>query len=36
QVHYMLSSMKTLAAEKNVVIDVINTMHYGIMNGEAV
>ena len=32
----MLSSMKTLADEKNVGIDVINPMHYGMMNGEAV
>ena len=36
QVRYMLSSMKTLADEKNVGIDVINPMHYGMMNGEAV
>ena len=32
----MLSSMKTLADERNVGIDVINPMHYGMMNGEAV
>ncbi len=36
QVRYMLSSMKTLADERNVGIDVINPMHYGMMNGEAV
>ncbi|KOS24230.1 PTS chitobiose transporter subunit IIB [Bacillus anthracis] len=36
QVRYMLSSMKTLADERNVGIDVINPMHYGMMIGEAV
>ncbi|MGE8052617.1 PTS sugar transporter subunit IIB [Bacillus mycoides] len=36
QVRYMLSTMKTLADEKNVGVDVINSMHYGMMNGEAV
>ena len=30
------NQMKTLADEKNVGIDVINPMHYGMMNGEAV
>ena len=35
QVRHMLSSMKTLD-ERNVGIDVINPMHYGMMNGEAV
>ncbi|PEI97745.1 PTS sugar transporter subunit IIB [Bacillus pseudomycoides] len=36
QVRYMLSSLKALADDKNVGIDVINPMHYGMMNGEAV
>ncbi|EJQ43553.1 hypothetical protein IEQ_04881 [Bacillus cereus BAG6X1-2] len=32
----MLSSLKTLADNHNVDIDVINPMYYCMMNGEAV
>ncbi|UOY91006.1 PTS sugar transporter subunit IIB [Ectobacillus sp. JY-23] len=36
QVRYLLGAMQKLGAEKGVAVDVINTMHYGLMNGEAV
>ncbi|MCF2649241.1 MULTISPECIES: PTS sugar transporter subunit IIB [Niallia] len=36
QVRYMLPQMKKLAAEKNIPVDSINPMHYGMCNGAEV
>lgn len=36
QVRYLLPKMKELLGTKNVPVDVINGVHYGTMNGEAV
>jgi PTS system cellobiose-specific IIB component len=36
QVRYMLKQLQELGKEKGVPVDVINTVHYGMCNGEAV
>ncbi len=36
QVRYLLPKMKELLGAKKVPVDVINGIHYGTMNGEAV
>ncbi|QQZ10125.1 PTS sugar transporter subunit IIB [Heyndrickxia vini] len=36
QVRYLLSDMKKLVGSKPIQVDVINQMHYGLMDGEAV
>ncbi|CAH0308046.1 Lichenan-specific phosphotransferase enzyme IIB component [Peribacillus sp. Bi96] len=36
QVRYLLNDVKKMAESKPVVVDVINQVHYGLMNGEAV
>jgi PTS system cellobiose-specific IIB component len=36
QIRYKLSTVKKICSEKNVPVDVINTMDYGSMNGEKV
>ncbi|MBO9129964.1 PTS sugar transporter subunit IIB [Bacillus sp. 165] len=36
QVRYLLKQMQELGKEKGVPVDVINTVHYGMCNGEAV
>ncbi|WP_160691339.1 PTS sugar transporter subunit IIB [Clostridium sp. C2-6-12] len=36
QVRFLLSKFKVDLADKNVPIEVINTLHYGTMNGEKV
>lgn len=36
QVRYLASEMKKLAEPKGIPVDIINSVHYGLMNGEAV
>ncbi|MEH6937783.1 PTS sugar transporter subunit IIB [Bacillus sp. JJ664] len=36
QVRYLASEMKKIAEPKGIPVDVINPVHYGLMNGEAV
>lgn len=36
QVRYLLPQMKTLGQEKNVPVDAINPVHYGMCNGAEV
>ncbi|WP_315068585.1 PTS sugar transporter subunit IIB [uncultured Clostridium sp.] len=36
QVRFLLSKFKKSLADKNVPVEVINTMHYGTMDGEKV
>jgi PTS system cellobiose-specific IIB component len=36
QVRFLLSKFKKSLADKNLPIEVINTVHYGTMNGEKV
>lgn len=36
QVRYLLPQMKTLGQEKNIPVDSINPMHYGMCNGAEV
>jgi cellobiose PTS system EIIB component len=36
QVRFLLSKFKVSLANKNIPIEVINTLHYGTMNGEKV
>jgi cellobiose PTS system EIIB component len=37
QVRYMLSQMQEMSKEfNNIPVDVINSLHYGMLNGEAV
>lgn len=36
QVRYLLNEMKKLGAEKGIPVDVINPVHYGMMNGQEV
>ena len=36
QVRFLLSKFKSSLAEKNIPVEVINTVHYGTMNGEKV
>ncbi|MDF2558104.1 MAG: sugar transporter subunit [Bacillales bacterium] len=36
QVRYMLNELKTLGNEKGIPVEVINMMHYGMVNGAEV
>ncbi|MGG2063513.1 MULTISPECIES: PTS sugar transporter subunit IIB [unclassified Bacillus (in: firmicutes)] len=36
QVRYLLPKMKELCKEKGIPVDVIQSVHYGLCNGEAV
>lgn len=36
QVRFLLSKFKKALADKNIPVEVINTSHYGTMNGEKV
>lgn len=36
QVRYLLPKMKELCKEKGVPVDVIQSVHYGLCNGEAI
>lgn len=36
QVRYMLKELKTLGNEKGIPVEVINMMHYGMVNGAEV
>lgn len=36
QVRFLLSQFKKKLADKNIPVEVINTVHYGTMNGEKV
>ncbi|EKQ56512.1 MULTISPECIES: PTS sugar transporter subunit IIB [unclassified Clostridium] len=36
QVRFLLSKFKKSLADKNIEVEVINTVHYGTMNGEKV
>jgi PTS system cellobiose-specific IIB component len=36
QVRFLLTELKALGSEKGIPVDVINMMHYGMVNGEEV